>query len=185
MVVGGLEETVIDLRDPADDRVAAWVNVANELRRLERPLPYIGSFGAALRAAAAKAQALPPEHRLVAAVVIVHSTAMRATRIAEFRDGIDAAASLDPRVVHPTTVIPRVLRPAVSAEGPRRDAAVSFAATVVLERIGDVDLRELPAEDLETLFEAATVVPAVAETLRALAQRLPRAERKQLLSMLP
>jgi len=186
MALGGLEETVIDLRDPAADRIAVWVGLANALTRLDRPLPYVGSFGAVLRVAATRANALPVEQRPVAAAVIVEITATKAARIGEFRDGIDAAASLDPQIVDPRTVIARVLRPALGrVDESRSRATVTFAATVALERIGDADLGQLPADDLATLLDAATVVPAVAETLRVLAQRLPRTERKQLLSMLP
>ena len=184
--LGGLDQSLVDLSESSEERVQAWVDLANELAKLDHPLPFVGSFGAVLRGAAERTASLPDEHRRIAAAVIVNTTAAKARLSSEFRAGVEAAASIDPDVLAPATVIVRVLRPALAGLGERSGRrAVRFAADLVLEELGQVDPRVLPGDQVATLLEAMPYSPALVDAWQAFARQCPRRERKRFLSMVP
>jgi hypothetical protein len=168
-------------RAAADERERIFLQIIEDLAVLDQRRTYVGVFGRAIRATAEHAAALSPADRRVAAAVIIDRTAATAESVSEFREGIHAAVSVAPNVVHPKLVVDRVLSTTLRhADESRGRENVGSALRVTLESLAESNEASLSQDDLDALRAAVELEESDEglEELRELGARLHRRDRK-------
>jgi hypothetical protein len=169
-----------------DERGLAWMHFIDELARLYEPRPYIGIFRRVVREAAAHTADLPADDRRVAAMVIIDQTTATAESLSDFRDGVVAAESTSPNVLHPRLVVRRLLRTALPyVDDATARVNVVYALRLTLEILIQASEQSLSLDDLEILSTAVDEMPALHVELRALGEQLNKKDRKPFLALLP
>ena len=170
----------------ADEREHAWQLVIEDLVSVEAPRSYVGTFARAMRAAIEDAEPLPPRDRRVAAAVIIDRTIARAESVADYREGLRAAVSVSPNILHPKLVVDRVLGTALRYAGLEwARASIGYALRTTVEALGGASERSLTREHLELLQAAITEAPEDVEEFRLLADKMHKRDRKAFLNVLP
>src|SRR4051812_29733506 len=169
-----------------DERGLGWMRLVDDLAGLYAPRPYIGMFRRTIRAAAETAATLPQADRRIAAMVIIDQTTATAESLSDFRDGVLAAESVAPTILHPRLIVGRLLRTALCyVDDERARVNAGYALRLTVEVLTKADEQSLSLDDLEILASAIDEAPADVDDLRALGEQLHRKDRKAFLSLLP
>ena len=187
--VAAIEQRVASNISPVvtpDDRGLEWMHLIDELARLHARRPYIGIFRQVVRSAASHASRLPAEDRRVAALVIIDQTTATAESLSDFRDGVQAAESVSPNILHPRLAVRRLLRTALPyVDDPKARVNVVYALRLTLEILSQATEQSLSLDDLEILSSAIDEMPKLHDELRALGETLHKKDRKSFLSLFP
>jgi hypothetical protein len=168
-----------------DERVEAWWYLVDDLAWLADRHSYVGEYTKILRQAVEHASALPPADLRVAAVVLVDRLTATAESQSAFREGIRAATTISPNILHPKLVVDRVLRTALKhSEDVKAKDNIRYALEVTLEALAGADEPSLSRADLETLQDAIGTRPKELYDLHELGERLHKKDRKAFLPLL-
>jgi hypothetical protein len=165
----------------AGDRedVRRWVAILEAVAGAHQ-LARQGSFRSAIRAAAKLANALPPAHRELAALFLLHVAAEGATFPVEFQDAVAAAEWLDPPTIAPDTIVDGVIRTCLAyPHSPPRPTAISFGLPVTLDVLAGATYPGLSRHDMWALQSVLSELPDAGEQLLRAAPRLHPQDRRQ------
>lgn len=170
----------------ADERGLTWWHLIEELAKLREKRVYIGAFRRVITKVTETAATLPATDHRVAAMVIIDQTTATAESLADFREGVLAARSIAPTILHPRLVVRRLLSTALCyVDDPQARVNAGYALRLTLEMLAQSDEQSLSLDDLETLSSAIDADLVDVNTLRTLGQQLHKKDRKPFLSLLP